>query len=330
MKNSFAFLNRSARLAGDGRIGLIVILMLLTLVLVWAFYFASFEARRPARIGVHSWLGYETLFIAQELGWLPSDVSLRVGASAIDSLGALQEGQIQAAAVTLDEAMRLSRQGIDIEIVTVLDLSSGGDVLVASEGIESIEDLRGARLAYEQGAVGELFLRLLMRTFHFELDDLELVAVSPTQLEQGWDQLQLDAAVTYEPLASQLEMRGVTRLLDSSDFDPLIVDVLVVRRGEMSDSQILDILRAIYRAHDHFIHSTDDALHRISARERMPPSLLKKAYQGVIMPDQELALRYLSGQGEVQRAMPLISDLLGFSFEPPKGFVATHYLERLP
>lgn len=62
------------------------------------------EQSRPLRVAAHVWPGYELMYLAEELGWLdPHQVELVPTAFASESLEALIAGDVDAAALTLEE-----------------------------------------------------------------------------------------------------------------------------------------------------------------------------------------------------------------------------------
>lgn len=83
----------------------------------------------PLRFGSRVAPGYELFYIARDLGYFHDQpiqfVELR---SASQVISALQSGAINAAALTLDEALRVIDAGTDLEIVDVIDVSHGADI----------------------------------------------------------------------------------------------------------------------------------------------------------------------------------------------------------
>lgn len=54
----------------------------------------------PLRTGIHPWIGYEPLYLAEEFGWLPDSVRLVKHSAASDSMAGLLAGELDAAALT--------------------------------------------------------------------------------------------------------------------------------------------------------------------------------------------------------------------------------------
>lgn len=89
----------------------------------------------PLRVGAVVFPGYEDLFLARELGLLDESrvrlVELLVNT---DTLRALAAGQLEAAALTLDELMAARADGVDLRAVLVLDVADGADTVRALPG----------------------------------------------------------------------------------------------------------------------------------------------------------------------------------------------------
>ena len=64
----------------------------------------------PLTVAMGPWLGYDPLVLLREQDRLPPELRLVELPSATDTLNALRDGRLDAAAVTLDEALRLWRQ----------------------------------------------------------------------------------------------------------------------------------------------------------------------------------------------------------------------------
>lgn len=82
------------------------------------------------RVGSIVFPCYEYLFLARELGLLDEKrvrlVELRVNT---DTLRALATGQLEAAALSLDELMAARADGVDLRAVLVFDVADGANVL---------------------------------------------------------------------------------------------------------------------------------------------------------------------------------------------------------
>lgn len=287
------------------------------------------------RVAYHPWIGYETLMLASQFGWLPPSASLtRLGAASL-SLDALERGAVDAAALTLDEVIRARRGGLDLVVVLVFDVSSGGDVLLVGESIESLDDLAGKRIGVEFGGVGETLLDRVLVRAGLDWNDVTAVDRSANQHQSAWQDGEFDAVVTYEPIASQLQLLGAERLIDSRDFPDLIFDVLAVRRDRLEkvDRVLTDLIRAHFRGLRHLRTNRQDAIYRIAGVQQIDERTVTWSIAGVLLPELEVNRSYLSRNSRLFDAIRTLYPRLVNGEQPPSvsaidNWVTADYLPR--
>ncbi|WP_322520552.1 ABC transporter substrate-binding protein [Guyparkeria halophila] len=280
------------------------------------------------RVAYHPWIGYETLMLASQFDWLPATVSLTRLGSASLSLEALQRGEIDAATLTLDEVIRARRAGLDLVVVLVFDVSSGGDVLLVGEGIDSLADLAGKRIAVEVDGVGETLLDRVLARAELDWDDVTIVDRPATQHLNAWRGGEVDAVVTYEPTASQLQTAGAERLIDSRDFPDLIFDVLAVRRDRIGqvDQVLTDLIRAHFRGLHHLRTNRQDAVYRIADAQQIDERTVTWSIAGVLLPGLEANRRYLSRNSRLFDAIRSLHSRLSNGEPPPSMAAIDHWV----
>ncbi|MFN2360466.1 MAG: ABC transporter substrate-binding protein [Marinobacter sp.] len=257
---------------------------------------------RPLAFGIHPWIGYEPLYLARDFGWLPESVVFRSGTSARDSMDGLLSGELDGAALTLDETIRVWSQGAELVVVAVADVSAGADVLVARPSIEELADLKGQRVAVElNGVSGILFLKIL-EVAGLTRDDVVTVDLPVSQHPEAWSNGDVDASVCYEPTASALRKEGGLRLFDSSDMAETIFDVLVVTRdtADRNPGAVGDLVAAHFTGLRHLVRSMHDSIYRIANRQGIRPDDVRSALGTVMLPDLAANQRYLAASGRVE------------------------------
>ncbi len=189
------------------------------------------------RVAGISWVGYAPLYLARELGYF-NNAHLRLLelTSNAASLMALAAGQVEAAALTLDEFL-VAREGqIDLRVIMVFDESAGADVVMVRPDITRPELLRGRRIGVEDTANGALMLSRTLDVAGLRPEDVTKVPLAgPTQVS-SYASKQVDALVSFEPYATQLARLGALRLLDSRRFPGAIVDVLAAQSSALANS----------------------------------------------------------------------------------------------
>ena len=184
----------------------------------------------PLVVGVNTWVGYDPLVLARDRG-LADAKQLKVVEllSSAEALRHLRNGLLDAAGLTLDEALRLVDSGFDARIVALLDTSAGADVVVAAPRITSLQKLRGERIAVEDATVGTLMLERLLRKANLQQEDVTVVRMDATQHLTALLSERVAAAVSYAPIDGPMRALGFRPIFDSREMPGEIVDVLVVR-----------------------------------------------------------------------------------------------------
>ncbi|NDY97056.1 ABC transporter substrate-binding protein [Wenzhouxiangella limi] len=271
----------------------------------------------PVRIASHVWVGYEPMFLARSLGWLDEAlVTLQETASASESMAALTAGQVDGAALTLDEVLQLREQGVDLTVVLVFNVSVGADVILARPPIATLADLAGRRVAFEHGAVGELMIVEALRQAGLTRADIEAVDLSANEQATAYSDGMVDAVVTYEPAASLLQAEGAISLFDSSEIPEYIVDVLAVRSDRLGSGRVAALEHLVgshLRALEYFLRNPQDAAYRMAERLGLPPAEVLSAYRGLVLPD--LAGNYRLLQGDAASLREAAQALVLFKVE---------------
>lgn len=254
---------------------------------------------KPVSIASHAWVGYEPLFLARNEGWLDvRRVQLAETLSATESLKALAEGKVDGATLTLDEVLKARAQGIPLTVIMVFDISAGADMLIARPGIRQLSDLRGKRIGFEQDAVGALMLASVLRAAGLSKEDIKPVTLTIAQHLDAWARNQIDAIITFEPIAIQLLAQGAIRLFDSRQIPDTIVDVLAVRSDVLDRSHataVRHLIAAHFRALDYLSRNPQDAAYRMASHLGLPVSDVLPAFKGIWLPDAANNRRLLAG-----------------------------------
>ena len=259
----------------------------LTLLLVLSS--CGWLSDKPVSIASHVWPGYEPMFLARGEGWLDTNqVHLVETKSASDSLQALTEGKVDGAALTLDEVLEARSKGIPLSVVMVFDVSAGADMLIARSSIKNLADLKDHRIGVEEGAVGGLMLANILRTAGLRKEQIKVVSLTIDKQTQAWSQNQMDAVITYEPVAGTLLQQGGTKLFDSRQIPNTIVDVLAVRSDALDRAHapaIRHLLSAYFKALDHLNRNPHDAAYRMAPHMNLAATEVLPAFKGLLLPD---------------------------------------------
>lgn len=283
----------------------------------------------PLRLGLHPWIGYESFYLADGLGALPSQIQLMETRNASESIVAIQNGSVDAACLTLDEVLHVRGSAVPLSIIAVLDMSAGADVVMAKAEIAQLSEIAGKRIGLEASAVGELMLIKLLEAANVARSDVTLIDLSPEKLPDAWADQKIDLAITYEPTASRLAALGAQRLFDSRRLPETIFDVLAVRSDQRTrlHSSLQGLLRAHFAGIGHLRVNRPDALHRIASRQQISLESAQKALAGVVIPDLERNRILLQPGSSLQRAASALSELMSARTMLPRPDMLTDLLD---
>lgn len=184
----------------------------------------------PLKLSTHPWPGHGFLWLAQQQGVLAAgDVRLVELGSASASLHALSAGVVDAATLTLDEVLRARAGGIPLSIVLVLDSSAGADMLIARDTLPDLAALAGKRIGFERSATGALMLAGALKTAGLSPADVQLLDINIDAQEAAWQAGEIDAVISFPPVATRLLANGGHALFDSRSLPDTIFDVVAVR-----------------------------------------------------------------------------------------------------
>jgi NitT/TauT family transport system substrate-binding protein len=202
-----------------------------------------------------------------------------------DSLAALKSGKADAACLTLDEMLRVRASGLPLSAALVFNVSSGADRVMARHEIDTLAELANKRIGFDPDSVGALVFARLLESAGLLSSAVIQLDLPPVEQQEAWRKNQVDAVVTYEPIASALAREGAKNLFDSRQMPDTIIDVLAVRCDRLA---LLPQLRALitihFRALDYIQGNEEDAIQRISVRNGLTPEEARMALAGLIFP----------------------------------------------
>ena len=269
------------KLAGYRMLGRVI---LATLLLTLLMAGCSPAPKPDIRIGTNIWPGYEPLYLARSLGWFrESGIRLVEYTSATGTMNALRHGSIEAGALTLDEVLALTQEGVDLRVVLLLDVSNGADAVIAQAGIDTPEDLRGRTIGVESSAVGGYIVDRMLEKSGLSLRDVHILPLTLDEHELAFTSHRVDAVVTLEPVKSRLLAHGAKVIFDSSLIPGEIIDVLAVRSEvfNASPDAFAELTEKWFQALAYMQRQPDDAARRMQPRLRVSPDQLGEQYTGL-------------------------------------------------
>ena len=195
---------------------------------------AASPATSKITLGFSAWPGWFPWQVAQEQGLFAKngvEVELKYFDSYTDSLNALSSGAIDANSQTLNDTLASVSGGAKQKVVLVNDNSTGNDKIIAREGITSVADLEGKKVAVEQGTVDHYLLLLALAEAGLTDKDVELVPLPTDAAAAAFVAGQVDAVGVFAPFTTTaLQRPGSRAIATSAEFPGAIPDHLVVAR----------------------------------------------------------------------------------------------------
>lgn len=282
---------------------------------------AACQSRANLRLAIHPWIGYETFYLLEELGGLPSNILLEKYSNTSEKIIPLREGLLDGGTFTLDEVLSIRAQGIPLTIVAILDVSAGADVVLVKNKLAQPPFIQAnQRIGFEANQVGQLMLDLLLVHVGMTREQVRLypIPVGDSQIE-AWQRDKIDALITYEPYASKIKRLGGQIAYSSQDFPQRIFDVLAIRSDKLSSHahSVKSLLAGHFAMLARIQQQPDDSLYRIASRQRLSFEEAKQALHGIILPSLTRNHQLLSQQGgQLQQAIVHLQQLMQSDYPP--------------
>lgn len=185
-------------------------------------------------LGFSAWPGWFPWQVAQEQKLFDANkasVTLKWFDGYLESISTLTAQQINANSQTLNDTLSSVSGGADQVVVLVNDNSTGNDKVIVQEGINSIADLKGKKVAAEEGAVDHFLLLLGLEKAGLTPQDIQFVPLETGQAAAAFVAGQVDAVAVFAPFTTQaLKRPGSKELFSSKEFPGAVPDHLVVTR----------------------------------------------------------------------------------------------------
>jgi NitT/TauT family transport system substrate-binding protein len=182
-------------------------------------------------IGYSAWPGWFPWRVAEEQGLFAKNgvnVEMKWFDSYTESLNALSTGNLDANSQTLNDTLSSVSGGSQQKIVLVNDNSTGNDQIIAQEGINTIADLKGKKVAAEEGTVDHYLLLLALEQAGLSADDITFTPLLTDAAAAAFVAGKVDAVGVFAPFTTTaLERKGSKAITTSANFPGAIPDHLV-------------------------------------------------------------------------------------------------------
>ena len=281
----------------------------LTLALILSLLGCS-DQTDTLRIGANRWLGYGPLYLADDLHWMtPSGYRLVEYPHTTGVLRGYRNGLLDAALLTLDEALILQSSGQPVQILLVADVSAGADVLFANAHIQQLAQLRGQRIGVENSALGAFFLSRILDLAKLPASEISVIDMPVNEHLHALRTGQIDAAINFASASASFAPLGVHPLLDSRALPNEIIDVLVINPQRVSAQQAKRLRELWFTSQEQWFEQRQDIDPRLSRRLGLNGDELAQTLAGLQIGDRALNQQLLN-DGTLLRSLNQLNDYL--------------------
>jgi NitT/TauT family transport system substrate-binding protein len=271
------------------------------------------QAVPPLKIASQVWPGYSFLYLAEQEGLFDRQrIQLIETQNLAESSLLLSEGQVDGAALTLDEVLHIMDMGIALKVILILDSSVGADVVMANPSITRLEQLKGKKIGVETSTLGTIMFAELLKASHLNREDVEYIPISTDHI-YSWEQEKMDVIITYTPISDYFEKQGLINIFDSRQFTGRIIDVLAVRSevAQTHQQAVSALVRGHFLALEQWRNNPFDTHFILAEILKLNPEESDRAFRGLNLPDFEFNYYYLTPPAtELKRAAHEIAQIM--------------------
>lgn len=193
---------------------------------------AAALAAPPLKVGYSDWPGWVAWQVAIDKGWF-KEAGVDVKFEWFDysaSMDAFAAGKLDGVFMTNGDTLVTGAGGAKSVMVMITDYSNGNDILIAKPGIKSVADLKGKKVAVEEGLVEHLMLSNALKKAGLKDSDVIRVNAKTNELPQVFTGKDIAAVGAWQPIAGEAlkAVPGSKGIYTSADEPGLIYDVLAV------------------------------------------------------------------------------------------------------
>ncbi|MBP1962498.1 ABC transporter substrate-binding protein [Paenibacillus aceris] len=242
---------------------------------------------QPIKLALSPWPGWFVWYLVKEKGFFEKNgvkVDLVWFPVYSDSLSALASGKVDANSQTLSDTLAPASKGIPLKAVLVNDNSNGGDGVVVKPNINSLQELKGKKVATELGTVDHLLMLTALEKAGLAEKDVSYTNMTVNDAGPAFISGNLDGAVLWEPFLSKAIQEGKGKLLFSSKDTPGLIPDLLVFKEEITKNRpddVKKILNAWFDALDYWKANPEESLQIMAKAAETPVDEYKAGVDSV-------------------------------------------------
>jgi len=285
---------------------ILVGVLIVVAVIAFAFYYINQKSQTDQlpkfTLSVNTWVGFGPFWLAQEKGFFADEgvkVEIRTIEDVAQKKSAIKTGRVDGLGDTIDSFVLAKDENVPVTAVAQLDISNGADGILATEGINTIRDLKGKKIAAQKNFVSEAFLNYLLVANGMSPNDVEVIDMEAGAAGAAFVSGNGDVAVTFEPWLSKAKERSGGKLLVSSRAHPdILVDLLLINDDYLDKNRetVEKVLRAWFMAIDFWKNNPQEANAIMAKHYNETPEVFAELLDGVEWPTYNNNLIYFDSR----------------------------------
>ncbi|WP_413738166.1 ABC transporter substrate-binding protein [Sodalis sp. RH21] len=253
----------------------------------------------PLKIGANTFVGYGLLYLAQEKGFFKQqgvDVQIVNTEDKPSTAAALASGRLDGWVTTVDTFIFYDAKKLGIKQVLAISLSAGAEGILATGDITSVAQLKGKRIAVEEGSPAYFFLLNVLADNHLTQDDVKIVNMKGSDAGAAFVAGKIDVAGTWDPWLGQAGKRnGGHILIDTRQKPGLIADTLALRNEVITNrpQDIEGLIKAYFASYDYWYAHQDEANQIIAKASGIPLKDVQEGLKSVKFGSKQENIDYL-------------------------------------
>lgn len=226
-------------------------------------------------LSLDEWIGYKSIIDANgglrtAKGSIYDKLGLKVNISVINdatqSSNALIKGDLDGAGYTVNRFAflynKFNSNNTPVKMGFITNQSTGGDGIIAKDGINSIEDLKGKVIGVPRFSESQVFTEWLLNKSNLSDADIKeirskmILFDTPDDCAKAFFAGELDAAATWQPYLSQAtETAGAHLLFSTKDASNMILSGVVFRQDFIDNNRdtVSKLMEGALKARDLYV-----------------------------------------------------------------------------
>ncbi|MDX2254732.1 MAG: ABC transporter substrate-binding protein [Pseudanabaenaceae cyanobacterium bins.39] len=298
------------------RLLILIVLTVIFAALTLTLKSCTNQEAKKLHLGMNDWPGYSLALYAKEAQLFAKrglQVEIVNFNNQQDNIRATMRGAQELSFVTSWEILQVDPNEDSPAIIMIADISAGADAVVSQMDIESLQGLKGKKVATKLGTVAHLILLEALESKQMQPQAVEIVDVSNERGAELLEKSQVSAAVLWEPLLSKVLAKGKTKVLfDTSMEDSLIVDCLVTKSKNIQtySTEITQFILAWFDAVHDLEKNPNQVFSAIAILTGQTPEAVAKSFAGIKVGDRNLNQQMFVNNGRLADVLVKSTQLL--------------------